>query len=175
MSVGISVVISAFNAAAVIEEALRSVLNQTRTPLEIIVVDDGSTDCTAARVSSFGTRVRLIAQANAGPSAARNTGTRAATGDYVAYLDADDAFVKNRLEILGGLLDRNPDIAFAWANEARWDGHRELSLLNPPTLVTVGERLTMEDFLRSNLMTTHILARRSVLLEHGGWNEAIPM
>jgi len=86
----VSVVIPCYNAARFLRETLASALNQTCRPLEIIVVDDGSTDDSAAIAESFGPPVRVIRQANQGESVARNVGIAAARGDYLQFLDADD-------------------------------------------------------------------------------------
>jgi glycosyltransferase involved in cell wall biosynthesis len=88
----ISVIIPAYNAQAFIGEAIASVLGQTLHDLEVIVVNDGSTDDTAAQVRSVGdARVRLIEKANGGVCSARNAGLEKARGAYMAFLDADDA------------------------------------------------------------------------------------
>ncbi len=94
--VTISVIIPAFNAAAYIGATLQSVINQSRQPLEIIVVDDGSSDDTVAIARSF--CVHIISLTNRGPSAARNTGVAAARGTYVALIDADDLWTPQKLE-----------------------------------------------------------------------------
>jgi glycosyltransferase involved in cell wall biosynthesis len=91
----VSVVVAAFNAAGYIEETCLSVLRQTYAPLELIVVDDGSTDETAAIVSALAardSRIRLIRQANRGVAAARNEGIARAAGEFIAPLDADDVW-----------------------------------------------------------------------------------
>jgi glycosyltransferase involved in cell wall biosynthesis len=88
----VSVVIPTYNYGHLVGEAVESALNQTRPALEVIVVDDGSTDDTPARLAAFGDRIRVIRQANAGLSAARNAGIVAARGEWVALLDSDDAF-----------------------------------------------------------------------------------
>lgn len=93
----ISVIIPAYNAAGTLARAIESVLAQSAPAHEIIVVDDGSADETGSVAQSFGPAVRYIRQQNAGPSAARNQGVMQATGEWVAFLDADDWFVQERL------------------------------------------------------------------------------
>ncbi len=94
----VSVVIPTYNYGPLVGEAVASVLAQTRPAAEVIVVDDGSTDDTPARLAEFGDRIRVIRQANAGLSAARNAGITASAGEYVALLDSDDAFHPRKLE-----------------------------------------------------------------------------
>ena len=94
-----SVVIPAFNAASTLARAIESVREQSRPAHEIIVVDDGSTDDTAEVARQFGEAVRLIRQPNSGVSVARNAGAAAATGDWLAFLDADDWYAPNRIRL----------------------------------------------------------------------------
>ena len=94
----VSVVIPAYNAASFIDASVGSVLAQSFRDLEIVVVDDGSTDATADRVRAFGQRVRLVRQTNRGVSAARNAGVSLAQGRYVAFLDADDAWQPAKID-----------------------------------------------------------------------------
>lgn len=98
MSETVSVVIPAYNAARFLRETLQSVLAQTSAPLEVLVVDDGSTDDTARIAQSFGPPVRCLNQENQGLSRARNAGIRAARGDWIALLDADDLWLPRKLE-----------------------------------------------------------------------------
>lgn len=105
-----SVVIPLWNDAAHIERAIRSVLEQTVQPLEILIVDDGSTDNSADVVRQMESTpiLRLICQPNAGVSAARNRGIAEAKGDYIAFLDSDDEWMSNHLEVIDHLIDKFP-------------------------------------------------------------------
>jgi len=108
----VSVIIPAYNAEKYIEETIRSVLAQTHSYLEIIVVDDGSTDKTPKLVETIckdDTRIQLIKQKNSGVSAARNKGFSISNGSYIAYLDADDLWAPNFLELT--LLKFSSDIS----------------------------------------------------------------
>lgn len=94
----VSCVIPAYQAERFLAEAIDSVLGQTHQSLELIVVDDGSTDRTAAVAESYGDRLRLIRQANGGYHSARNAGVEAARAPWVAFLDADDVWLPVKLE-----------------------------------------------------------------------------
>ena len=83
----LSVIIPNYNRAGLIGETLDNVFAQTRPPDEVIVVDDGSTDASVAVIERYGSRVRLIRQANAGPGAARNRGLAEARGDLIQFMD----------------------------------------------------------------------------------------
>lgn len=98
MPKSVSVVIPTYNYGRFIKEAISSVLDQTRSASEIIVVDDGSTDETAAVVAAFGEAVKYIRQDNAGVCAARNRGVSESTGELIAFLDADDTIEPSNLE-----------------------------------------------------------------------------
>ncbi len=106
----ISVVIPAYQAAQFIGDALDSVIAQTLPALEIIVVDDGSTDELDAALEPYLPKIRLLRQTNAGEAAAKNTGVSAARGDLIAILDADDIFLPRRLEALVELATARPDL-----------------------------------------------------------------
>jgi glycosyltransferase involved in cell wall biosynthesis len=95
----VSVVIPTYNRAEYLRVALESAVSQTCLPAEIIVVDDGSTDNTQEVVRDYIDQIRYFIQTNSGPSAARNLGIRESRCDYIAFLDSDDAWMPNKLEI----------------------------------------------------------------------------
>ena len=114
----VSVVIPAYNSGATLTATINSVLAQTYADYEIIVVDDGSTDNTRAQVETFGSRVHYAYQRNSERSAARNHGIRLARGKYIAFLDADDRWLPEKLAKQVALLEHKPDLAlvYCWAN-----------------------------------------------------------
>jgi|MudIll2142460700_1097286.scaffolds.fasta_scaffold10991_3 glycosyltransferase involved in cell wall biosynthesis len=106
----VSVIIPAYNCERFIAEAVESVRRQDHRPIEIIVVDDGSTDGTSAHVKNLGKDIRYVHQSNRGPAAARNRGIEMAKGEVFAFLDADDYWPENKLEIQLAHLRKYPRI-----------------------------------------------------------------
>jgi hypothetical protein len=106
----VSVVIPTFNSARYLREAIRSVLEQTHRVLELIVVDDGSTDTSVATASRFGAPVRVLRRAHAGIGASRNVGIAEAQGEFVALLDADDVWEPSKLARQLALFEAEPDL-----------------------------------------------------------------
>jgi glycosyltransferase involved in cell wall biosynthesis len=105
-----SVIIPAYQAVDTVADAVVSALDQSATPLEVIVCDDGSTDGTAAAIEPFRDRVVLLRKENGGVASARNLALRAAGGDFIAPLDSDDVFLPRRLQALGELAAARPDL-----------------------------------------------------------------
>jgi glycosyltransferase involved in cell wall biosynthesis len=144
----VSVIIPVYNGEAFLAEAIESVLIQSYRPMEVIVVDDGSTDGTAAVASRFKEGVRYIHQHNSGPAAARNSGLRVARGELIGFLDADDLWVENKLELQLGHLagDLSVQIAIGLVQSVEKlrvvDGkHRYEKLSEPMVLFGVGSAL----------------------------------
>ncbi len=184
----VSVVIPAYNREHTVGTAIRSVLWQTCPPLEVIVVDDGSTDRTAQVVEAMGEPlVRLVRQENGGISAARNTGIRAAVGDWVAFQDSDDEWLTTKLErqlaslvaspsppnalycgmIIAGALDESP------AGESGPAPRRHIAYHPDPSLRTVSGDL-VPTLLRTNPISTQtLMARRETLHEAGLFDTAM--
>lgn len=121
----VSVIIPAYNAAATVAATVDSVLGQTFSDFEIICVDDGSTDRTKAILSGYSAkypdRMRLADQPNNGPAAARNHGARLSSGEYLAFLDADDIWMPNFLERTVAALDADPALALVYCNASLAD------------------------------------------------------
>ncbi len=113
----ISVVIPNYNNAPTLARAIDSVLAQSHPAFEIVVVDDGSTDASAEVAAGFGERIRYVRQPNGGVSAARNNGARLAQGDWIAFLDADDVYLPDRLAAHARWIAREPDIDFLFADQ----------------------------------------------------------
>lgn len=111
---GVSVVIAAFDAGRYVGDAIESVLGQTREPLEVIVVDDGSHDRTSEVANGFGDSVTCVRQPHAGVSAALNRGVPLCRGEHLAFLDADDLWTEDKLAIQLQALERapQPDMVF---------------------------------------------------------------
>lgn len=121
MSRTVSVVIPTYNYGRFIAEAIRSVLEQSMPPGEIVVVDDGSTDDTESVVRAFGERVKYIQQENAGVCAARNRGVAESTGDLIAFLDADDTWEATKLEKQVALFECESEIGLVHCGMQEFD------------------------------------------------------
>ncbi|QYO66339.1 glycosyltransferase family 2 protein [Leptolyngbya sp. 7M] len=119
----ISVVIPTYNYGRYIAEAIGSALGQSLAPAEIIVVDDGSADDTAAVVAGFGDAVKYIRQENAGVSAARNRGVAGSSGELIAFLDADDIWEPTKLEKQAALFRADSDIGLVHCGMREFDSH----------------------------------------------------
>ena len=164
----VSIVITTYNHARFLAEAIESARGQTVTPAEVIVVDDGSTDDPASLVSRYH-GVRLIRQSNQGLAAARNTGWRAACAHYVVFLDADDRLMPEALVSNLRRFAKRPDCAFVYGSFYRIDAGGRL--LNSAEPQLVGED-AYESFLKTNLVSMHaaVMYRRDCLEEVGGFD-----
>ena len=112
----VSVIIPAYNKAEYTRRTVDSVLAQTYPDVEIVVVDDGSRDNTAAVMQQYGDRIRFIQKTNGGACSARNEGARRATGEYITFLDCDDLLVSGKIERCVQYLEQNPQFGFVYTN-----------------------------------------------------------
>jgi hypothetical protein len=165
-----SVVIAVHDAAGTIAEAIESALGQTLPPLEVVVVDDGSTDGTVAAVEPYGERVVCIQTPHGGAAAARNAALERVRGDFFAVLDADDAYLPDRLAALTELAVARPDLDLLCTDAFLEVDRRPAA--------TFGEGCTFEvaDQRAAILGRCFCLApayRRSKLLEAGGFDQSL--
>ena len=112
----VSVIIPTYNSGKYISTAIKSVLNQSYPFYEIIVIDDGSTDNTADQLRKFNDKIMYIYKPNGGPASARNLGIKRSTGEYIAFLDADDYWLPDRLAVQVNYLNINSEIALVHSN-----------------------------------------------------------
>ena len=172
----VSVLVAAYNGEAFVGEALASLGAQTFRDFEVIVVDDGSTDGTAALVAKLATRderFRLIRQANGGTQAARNAALAGARGAWVALLDQDDVWLPQKLEAQITLADADPRANLLFTNYRVWDGTR-----------TLGTRYTQRDkFPEGNVavglarsclfQASTVMVPRALAVELGGFDPTL--
>ena len=170
----VSVIIPARDAEEHVEACVQSVFAQTMEDWEIVAVDDGSRDRTGAILAGFGERVRVLAGAGSGPAAARNLAARAATGEYVALLDADDVwqpqYLERQLEALEAARSRDARAALVACDAYYLDGGavgpaRFMERFPPPADPTLGE------LLRRNFVYVSALLPRAVG-DEAGWFDA---
>jgi glycosyltransferase involved in cell wall biosynthesis len=165
----VSAVTPVYNRAAYIAEALDSALAQGFDGLEVVVVDDGSTDGTPGVLARYGERIRAVRQENAGQSAAWNRCLELARGEYVAFLDSDDAWLPGKLARQVPLLDADPGAALLYAEVEYMDGAgKPLPDARRAKRTPSGE--VLRALLSDNFMRTPtVLARKAALLEAGGF------
>lgn len=170
----VSIVIPAFNASWCIRRAVDSVLAQTFTDFELIVVDDGSTDETAEILRSYGDALRVVSQPNGGMSCARNAGIRIARGRYIAFLDADDRWLPAKLERQVKLLDDRPALAFCAATATLEDP--DGNVLGAWGCSGSGTASVADVFAAHALIAggaSSVLARRDLVGTLGGFDETL--
>nr|WP_290223445.1 glycosyltransferase [Trichocoleus desertorum] len=169
----ISVVIPAYNAEKTIKATIDSVLSQTFSDFELIVVNDGSLDTTLNIVANIqDPRIKLISQPNSGPQKSRNRGIREAQGEYLSFLDADDLWTPDKLEAQLKALQANPDaaVAYSWTNWIDETGQfiRRGAYVNATG--NVYEKLLLIDFVESG---SNPLVLRQALDEIGNFDESL--
>ena len=171
----VSIIIPAYNAAEYIGETLDSVFAQTFTDYEVVVINDGSPDTEDLErvLTRYPEKLRYIKQENKGAAAARNTGLRAAAGELVAFLDADDTWLPNFLEKQIGLLKRSgADFVYAdalFSGESAYSG-RTFMELHPSRGEVTAERLLA---LKVTVLTSTVLARKAPIMEVGLFDESL--
>ncbi len=173
MTPRVSAVVPAYNRARWLGEALDSALAQDFDGLEVVVVDDGSTDDTPAVCARYGARVRYVRQENAGQSAAVNRGVDLARAEYVAFLDSDDAWLPGKLRRQVPMLDGDRGAAVLYAGVEYVDGDgRPVPGARRAHGTPSGE--VLRPLLRENfLRTPTVLFRRAAFLAAGGYDRGL--
>ncbi len=176
MNPTISVIIPAYNSARTITEALDSVLAQSIQPHEILVVDDQSSDETLATIATWNQTSALPAitipqSTNGGPAAARNAGISAATGSWIAFLDADDAWLPWHLATQLDLARQHPEALFFCGQTVDLTSCPDPDAIRPPTPAPPLTTIDLKTFVSHNpVATSTVLVQRTVLLEAGGFD-----
>ena len=168
----VSVIVPTFNRAGPLAEAIDSVLAQEDVAFELIVVDDGSTDATAAVLSGYGDRLTVIRQPNRGVSAARNRGVAASRGDLLAFLDSDDLWQPGKLQAQVAFMDAHPSIAICQTEEI-WirNGRR----VNPGRRHRKAAGMIFSRSLELCLVSpSAVMMRRALFDATGGFDEHLP-
>lgn len=178
-NITVSVVIPAYNVEKYIKRAIDSVLHQTRAVDEIIVVDDGSTDRTVSLVREYGERISLFSQTNAGPSAARNFGISKSSGDYLAFLDADDVWLPEKIQLQLEAIKKQPEYPWCFTNLKvhNCNDGKEKIHIDPETVARLVSHDTVSAFtLLKNgidICPSVLLIKRDVLLDAGCFETAL--
>ena len=168
-SFSISVVIPTFNRLIYLERAIKSVLNQTISVNEIIIVDDGSDDGTSEFIHSNYPNLKYIFQSNSGVSAARNTGIKAASSNWIAFLDSDDAWVTNKIQKQITELELNPEMNFCHSNEIWIRNGSEIKQKN--THKKFGGFIFDKCLDKCRISPSTVICRKSLLIKLNGFDE----
>jgi glycosyltransferase involved in cell wall biosynthesis len=170
----VSVIIPTFNRADKVCRAVSSVIDQTYQDIEIIVIDDASTDNTIERLNEFGSRIKIIRhEKNMGVSAARNSGIRIAKGEYIALLDSDDYWLQEKLEVQIAFFSSNPDAVICQAREL-WVRHGKR--VNPGNKhLKPSDDIFMPSLKLCLVSPSAVMLKRSLLDEVGIFDEAFPV
>jgi glycosyltransferase involved in cell wall biosynthesis len=180
----VSVVIPTYNCEAYIAETLESVLGQTFTDLELIVVDDGSTDRTREIVASFGTSVRLLSQANSGVCVARNYGIREAAGRYLCLMDHDDYWYPDKLALQVEQMEQHPEIGLVYSSFIWWHPDEKGVFPDPDSFAPASFPTGVDEefsgwiyhllILDCWILTSSEMIRAEVFDKCGAYNESLP-
>jgi glycosyltransferase involved in cell wall biosynthesis len=168
------VVIPAYNSEAYLVEAIDSVLGQTYGDVEVIVVDDGSTDGTGELIRSRYPMTRYIRTENGGPARARNIGIRNAGGEFVAFLDADDVWLPRKLEKQMTHFYRDPDVAMIFTENNYFDDRGVIDYSRKfDKRVLMRGCVPANIFLHSYVVTSTVIVRKKVFDDVGYFDEGL--
>lgn len=137
----VSIIVPAYNCAEFVRDAIDSLLAQKYEPMEVVVVDDGSTDDTLKVLAEYGDRIRAFSQPNAGPAAARNRAVREARGEWLAFVDGDDLWLPGHPALAMSYIAEHPEAKVVFGEWLVWtpDEDGSFAPLNPPPPARVAE------------------------------------
>lgn len=172
MDILISIVIPTYNCSQHISSAIDSVLAQTYRNIEVIVVDDGSIDDTKSILKRYGSKIKYVFQSNSGPSAARNKGIKLSSGEFIAFLDADDVWVPNKLELQTQLMEQYRDIGLVGCGYYNIDSRGKI-VSGPfiPKSFKNNSELVREIMVRPVLNTPSVLVKKLCFEKVGLFDE----
>jgi glycosyltransferase involved in cell wall biosynthesis len=173
MATLVSAIIPTFNRAALVGEAIESLLRQTYPACEIVVVDDGSTDDTPAVLARFGERIRKIRTSNRGCAAARNTGIGLARGDYLAFVDSDDVAPPDKLALQVPILDGSPEVGFVYGPSLAFGAELPCEQLLIPVQPDAEGSVAAGLFMTTRIGFDSVLLRREAVERAGGFDESL--
>ena len=168
----VSVIVPSFNHAAYLRECLDSVLLQDYAPIELIVVDDGSSDGSLAILQSYGSRIRLLQQQGGRQARARNLALAVAQGELVAFLDSDDRWRAGHLSAAVAAFAAQPQAALVWADHALMDAQGRPQ--GEVRWVSPGGDFRRVLIAGNPICNATVTVRREVIAAIGGFNESVP-
>jgi glycosyltransferase involved in cell wall biosynthesis len=169
----ISVIIPSYNRAEFVVDAVKSALGQTYSPLEVIVVDDGSTDETKKRLEPSLNRIRYVHQLNRGVAAARNTGIEAAKGELIAFLDADDLWSPEKLLRQVKVIEDRQEVGLVHSNIYYFGTDVPQDCVTKDGMTVYEGDCYAQLFLRNRITTSSVMVRRECLEKVGLFDERI--
>ncbi len=166
----VSVIVCVYNGQDTVCQAIDSVLDQTYPEREIVVVDDGSTDSSLELLRGYGRRVQLVQQKHSGLSIARNTGLSAARGEYIAFLDCDDTWIPEKLQLQVEILNKHPSVGLTFGNLEYVDKKGE-KLGSTALNSNYRYSPSWEDLLMwFSIKPSSLMARKELMTKVGGWD-----
>jgi glycosyltransferase involved in cell wall biosynthesis len=168
----VSVIIATHNRVQLVKEAIDSVLAQSKQVKEIIVVDDGSTDSTRNLLTNYGERIKAVYGTGEGASAARNRGLRLASGEWIAFLDDDDVWLKEKIERQMAIADQSPGLGLIYCSDYAVNERLDVLYTRSPQADHRGdvfERLLIRNF----IFTSCVVARRDAIEKVGYMDTAL--
>lgn len=172
MNETVSVIIPSYNRANFLSRAIDSVLQQTYLPLEIIVIDDGSADNTSKILTSYGSRITHFSQTNQGVSCARNAGIKLASGKWLAFLDSDDAWKKNKLQTQIEAIQKQPEYRICHTEEIWYRNNKRVNPKNKHK--KYGGKIFERCLALCLISPSSVLLQRSLIDEIGLFDETLP-